>query len=506
MTRGTLYARVVLDDPDHVHCGSHDPIKGHVFVRFNPRDSHYRDIIRGPIRVAVVLRGRLEVNLVQNSDNSRYAAAGGELFSSEHILAEGNVRLTATEMRLFPFEIYFPQSPTTPGAQQVIWNHSHSVFNTESADPLPPSMRLVMDTSSSQTGMGQPRGTTHAHTRGKAYVRYEVAAGIQVPEEMEVQVNDQNKPDSSPAMSSSLGTAVLYERPPIASLVNSPVQSAPAWVMFKDADLPLLDGTLGQRKKRESMREKLTTSSKPLYVYDCHVSCPSEVYRFQPLVLQVKMLPSDTKSTTPDVANVKLELTKVKVQVTGHVKAQSAGHTPFPAIMTSQHVLSEQTIHVSGETLAQTPDGKAESGEVTTHSSTSASSSTSAGPSTQAPSPGAIMNAANDWMQTVEVDSVLDQVPSSVMTSYLRQDYFFTITCHVRLGGRRDESFETKLKVKVHPPLISASDIVEAVAGTSVSVLASEPAAPPSYEQIHGSSDVEVGQLAMTEALPPYEP
>ncbi|KAH7029496.1 uncharacterized protein B0I36DRAFT_411439 [Microdochium trichocladiopsis] len=467
MTRGTLVAKVVLADPKHVHCGPSDPVRGHVLVRYNPTASHVRDDdeLQIPIKVTVTLQGRLKVKLVPRNerwdlDNVRFFRARVPLFSTQH--------------------------------------------------PLPPSMHFI------DPVLGVP---------GEMRVQYEAAARIEVlgDDDMNLVIEDQSEHGGHVLPSSEFrGTPVLYERPPVAAPVGggggggggggSAMQSAFAWFMFKDKRLPLLDGTHGQlkankkEKNRTGLRDRLMTFSQPLYVYDCHVSCPRDVHRFQPLVLQIRIVPSERKSTAGNVTQVRLELTRVTVQVVGYVQGRSQGGTLVRRSLEDEEIVAQETVNFTGEgaSEATTPGGMARGRDGHEERPSSSISPTSLSLVSSCSS-GAPMNADNDWTLVVAFASVLHSVTSSFKTVCIRRDYVFRVICKVRVGGKRDEMFERTFKVTVHPPL--GSDVAR-LQGSSVQSGVSGIVVPSHPEgALHDTfGELDIGCSTRAETLPPYTP
>ncbi|KAH7014633.1 uncharacterized protein B0I36DRAFT_369568 [Microdochium trichocladiopsis] len=388
MGYGIVTARALLANPGHVHCGPDDPVKGHVQLDYrykaddagahntnstNPTSSHIRRIteeFHGRVNVMVTLQGRLDVKR-WDLDSQEFFEDRVPLFLRQLLLSDGIVRLasaiptntttttTTTQTVNFSFELSFPQQPC----------QNHVAFNTVSDQPLPLS-------------------TFTTNPLGDVRVRYEVAASITFPGGQDVKVDDQSVRGGFPVSADFKGTLVLYELAPLRRAEDD-----------DDNDDDNDSGGSGsgnrsrRRKKRASLRDRLLGSFSRLYSYDCHVSCSSDVHRSQPLVLQIRIVPSKRRSTARDMDRVRVELMGVKVQVKGLV--QGDGSTIFASGTAA-----------NGNSIGTGTRSSRESSSTTLSDSSYASGH----PQTS----GAQMNPDNDWTQVIALSSVLNNVPSSV--------------------------------------------------------------------------------------------
>lgn len=261
------------------------------------------------------------------------------------------------------------------------------------------------------------------------------------------------------------GTEVLYERTRAATPMPVVLKRGTGQVLIKDKDPLDLDrditGVRGGSGRRYLGKASSLLSGRPLLVVGWQVSASRHLHRGQPFVVDIRVQPSESKSTTPVLPVISLVNTTVEVEgrVQARVRATKCGQVEFD---------SRETL-VVGTALFRRKAGEGDSGSVGEKEM-----------GTMSEHDQVAFGAENDWTRTVVFPSISEKLGSSFTTLCIRRMYMFKISCVVLMEGiERHEEFEQPVEVTLHPPLAGAGPDGQ----KSPALLADEMAAPPKYEQ-----------------------
>ncbi|KAH7029888.1 uncharacterized protein B0I36DRAFT_432482 [Microdochium trichocladiopsis] len=460
---GTLRPVAVLHDPEHVHCGPEDPVQGYVELSYIPSRHVAHDTeLFGPCRIFLTLRGRLKVTVELGrrhgtqslSDRTRRARV--PLFSTPEMLVhDGPVQLSASQPRNYTFSLSFPADATIPDhvvAMCAPWDPSDDMFSMAPRQPLPPSMNMQRD---EIAGFPDHVG-----------VQYELATRLEMPGinvEFSYDLIDSGLNNKlarvDGGVSAWRGTKVLYERPRVARPVPLDLKHGTGWLLVKDRDLVHAcdagdsangEGGGGFRAKASALL-KGSLAWRPLCVIGWQISCAKDVHSGQPLLVQVRVQPSESKSTTPVMPAV--ELVKVTVAVETRVQARVFAEARGQLEFDKNEPGPEETVVVTlGKTQAKKPS-PANDKEVGGNADVERAGD------------NGLFSAANDWTQMLTFPTITKDLGSSFTAPCIRRTYMFRVKSLVRIAGLdRQEQFEQPFTITVHPPLSGHSS---ATASTS---------------------------------------
>ncbi|KAJ1325492.1 hypothetical protein MN608_08685 [Microdochium nivale] len=486
---GNIKALIVLNDAARVHCGPDDPVLGHVQLTYfqHPRLPPNHELF-GPVKIFLLLRGQLLV-----TDRRLFP-----LFSSgEQCIFDGALACKSVEKCEFPFQMRFPDridwdnylAQTTHVSQRVpAWEDplDKHTFNDDQDQPLPPTMEVG--------------GSSFANIPEEVAVYYELCVRMEMPG-IDVDISQNTIPMGSLlGWPDYRGTPVLYECARARVPVYEELQRLGGFTEIKDRSFAVIaDGIEGSgfRSKASKLLHS-SLSSRPVVMLGWHVMVPSAVHRGQPLVLQIRVQPSEVKSTaavTPAIELVKLTAI-VEALVEGRVQARKSYQVEYKKQIevAKEEVVFGSTKRVDQDKSWLSVDDNSHNNfrRGTSRGRFSSSSSSRSGATPPATAPTALFTSENGWTQAVLLSNITKNLCSSFRTVCIHRSYVLRVSCRIRMAGvQREEKISKTVRFTVHPPLASADD----------DGLGALP--PPTFEQAAGSDAVTEPVL---DYLPVYAP
>ncbi|KAH7014635.1 uncharacterized protein B0I36DRAFT_436541 [Microdochium trichocladiopsis] len=410
---GTLRPVAILHDPTRVHCGPDDPVQGYVQLSYIPsRQMPHDTQLFSPCRIFLTLRGRLKVTVepgrrrsTQHSLSNRTARARVPLFSTPELLVhEGPVQLSASQACNYPFSLSFPGGDATTIPDHVVamcapWDPADDMFSMAPRQPLPPTMSMQRD---EIAGFADHVGA-----------QYELATRVEMPGiDVEFSYNlidsglNNKLARVGGGVSAWRGTKVLYERPRVDRPVPVDLKHGNGWLFVKDRDL---------------------------------ISCAKDVHRGQPLLVQVRVQPSESKSTT--LVMPAIELVKVTVAVETRVQARVFAEARGQLEFDKNEPAAEETVFVCKvgpqNDQSSPADGREGNGK-------------SKGESAMG---NGLFSADNDWTHVLTFLTITRNLGSSFTSPCIRRTYMFRVKSLVRIAGiDRHEQFEQPLPITSRDP------------------------------------------------------
>ncbi|KXJ90511.1 hypothetical protein Micbo1qcDRAFT_176299 [Microdochium bolleyi] len=432
---GNLKSTIVLHDPAHVHCGPGDPVQGPIQLTYfqNPKLPPGHELF-GPARIFLLLRGQLLVTVRPHQADEPMRC-----------IFDGGLSCKSLETREFPFSMRFPEridrdaylAQTPLAAQQRIppWEDTlDRTFDDDPGQPLPPSMEFSR--------------ALVAHAPDEVAVQYELCMRLEVP-----------------GIDSLGGFTVLKDK----SLAAA---AAVAGAGTKDGG--------GGFRARASALLSSTIAAMPVVTLGWHITVPTNVHRGQPLVVQVRAQPSESKpaaAVMPAIELVKRSATVI-ASIEGRINARKSSQVEYRK---QADVAEERFVF-----------GSAACDE---HSSRVSSEEPGGEVHRAPPRPGsAVFTADNGWTQVVMLPSITKGLCSSVRTVCINRSYMLRVSCRVRVAGaQREEKFSKTVRFTVHPPLATADGDLGSL----------PPQLPPAFDEI---ATVAAAPEAEQEFLPAYAP
>lgn len=292
MSVGTLHALTILNEPGKTHCGSRDPVLGHINLRYSPGPKNPGAELFGPLQVFVVLHGRAKSKVWKSNGQSTSIYRGrAPLFTRRVLVYDDSFRARPGEETMFPFSVSFPE---TVDALAVDDFTGDARFLCHQNQPLPPSFQ------SSYHGF--------AH-RYESFVEYRVGVDVIMPQ-LQVAVDKPTK---------YLEPIVQYQRPggsPLAAV--RPTEWRGVVSVKNELLLPESDRPSGFRGKTKAL---FGGGHFPTYAFDWVCLAPKDVYLGQPVCFEVKIKPREHECTAPLVPEVCLKFFCLEIKALTQVRA-----------------------------------------------------------------------------------------------------------------------------------------------------------------------------------------
>ncbi|KAK5625836.1 hypothetical protein RRF57_001552 [Xylaria bambusicola] len=296
MSVGTLHTNIVLDDPTKIHCGSRDPVRGHINIRYQFGPGNLNAELFGPLRVIVVLHGRAKTKIWKSNGQSTSIYRGrAPLIHCEQEIYHDSFRAQPGEMSSFPFSLVFPEATQSLPRDDF---KEDPRFNTLPCQPLPPSFR------------SNYHGFAH---RYESFVEYRVGVNVEMPQ-LRVDVVKPTEYQEP---------IVHYEPPRI-----SPDQSRnhiTTWRGFvsvrNELLLPESDRPAGFRQKTKAL---FGAGNFPIYAFDWECLAPTHIHLGQPVCFEVRIKPREHECTATLIPDVQLKYFRMDVSAYTQVRADRA--------------------------------------------------------------------------------------------------------------------------------------------------------------------------------------
>ncbi|KAI8628142.1 hypothetical protein F5Y19DRAFT_439796 [Xylariaceae sp. FL1651] len=310
MVVGTFHTSIVLAEPGKIHCGTHDPVQGHINIRYAPSPKNVGAELFGPLQVFVILHGRAKTKIWKSNGQSTSIYRGrAKLFSRQVNIYNDSVRATPGETKLYSFSIPFPEND-----EPVLDQRGHVLdrddfpndlrFNISPHQPLPPSFQ------SSYHGF--------AH-RYESFVEYRVGVEIVTPK-LHVDVTKPTEYQEP---------IVHYERPRVAPSADKSgkTTSRRGYISVRnELLLPESDRPSGFKQKTKAL---LGAGHFPTYAFDWVCLAPNQIHLGQPVCFEVKIKPRKNECTATLIPEVRLKHFRMKISAHTQVRAKRAlFHSP----------------------------------------------------------------------------------------------------------------------------------------------------------------------------------
>ncbi|KAI1274950.1 hypothetical protein F5Y07DRAFT_188406 [Xylaria sp. FL0933] len=294
MSVGTLFAKVVLNQPSKIHCGSRDPVQGHVNIRYQPGAKNASSELFGPLRVSVFLHGRAKSKVWKSNGQTTSIYRGrAPLFSHRVVVYDDSFRAQPGDTAIFPFTLYFPE---TANAVAVDDFREDPRFICHPNQPLPPSFQ------------SDYRGFAN---RYEAFVEYRVGVDAVMPQ-LQVDVQTAGKYEEP---------VVHYERPRPSQPVNSRPTDWSGYVSVRnELLLPEADRPSGFKQKTKAL---FGAGHFPTYAFDWVCLAPKSVHLGQAVCFEIRIKPRDSECTAPLVPPVWLKYFRLEIMAHTQVRAHT---------------------------------------------------------------------------------------------------------------------------------------------------------------------------------------
>ncbi|KAJ3578592.1 hypothetical protein NPX13_g1976 [Xylaria arbuscula] len=301
MSVGTLHANIILNEPGRIHCGSHDPVQGHVSIRYTPGPRNVNAELFGPLNISVNLHGRVKSKIWKSNGQSTSIYRGrAQLFLEDVGMNNLSFRAKPGETQLFPFSISFPENahPLRDKHGKFLNQDTFDEdprFNISPYQPLPPSFQ------------NSYHGFAH---RYESFVEYRLGVEIGMPQ---LQV-DVIKPieDQEPI--------IHYERPRVTPSTegDQPTEWRGYISVRNELLLPEADRPSGFRQKTKAL---FGAGHFPTYSFDWICSAPKHIHLGQPVCFEVKIMPREHECTATLVPDVRLKY--FRMELTAYTQVRS---------------------------------------------------------------------------------------------------------------------------------------------------------------------------------------
>ncbi|KAJ2988964.1 hypothetical protein NUW58_g3707 [Xylaria curta] len=292
MSVGTLHASIILSEPGKIHCGSRDPVLGHVSIRYAPGNQNPSAELFGPLQVFVTLHGRAKTKLWKSNGQSTSIYRGrAPLIARRVVVYDDPFRAQPGDTANLPFSLRFPEVTDAIVGDDFEDDPRYIIHPSQ---PLPPSFN------SSYHGF--------AH-RYEAFVEYRIGVDVFMPQ-LQVGVSKPTEYGEP---------VVLYERPRF----SHPVQGNPfEWRGFVSVKnellLPEADRPSGFRQKTKAF---LGAGNFPTYAFDWLCLTPKDIHLGQPACFEVKIKPREHECTATLIPEVRLQFFRFEIKAHTQVRA-----------------------------------------------------------------------------------------------------------------------------------------------------------------------------------------
>lgn len=303
MSVGTLHTDIILNDPGRIHCGTRDPVQGHVNIRYTPGPKNANAELFGPLAVAVVLHGRAKSKIWKSNGQSTSIYRGrAKLFAKGAEIYNDSFRAQSGDAQSFPFSVSFPENaiPVCDMSGYIVEQDTFTEdprFDTSPSQPLPPSFQ------SSYHGF--------AH-RYESFVEYRLGVQVTMPQ-LQVAVIKPTE-DEEPI--------IHYERPRVPPSIS--MKPPPVWRGYESVRnellLPESDRPSGFRQKTKAL---LGAGHFPTYAFDWVCLAPNEIHLGQPVCFEVKIMPREHECTATLIPEVRLKYFRIDITAHTQVRAKA---------------------------------------------------------------------------------------------------------------------------------------------------------------------------------------
>lgn len=304
MSAGELFGKVHLGYPAKYHCGSNDPVTGHVALTYRPpsngkSSSNPEDLqsLFGPLKVFLTFKGRAKSKIHKSNGQTSSTYRGRAPLFEEHVkIFDGTLTSKAAECTRFPFSLNFPDA-SQPMPNQGDFRRDNR-FHEEHGGPLPPTFSTKF------------RGFSKSTV---AFVEYRVCALVRMPG-IDINIRGLEGENNEPA--------VLYEQPrlPASEAPPTPVQQFSHTIELQNENLlPESERPTGFRQKTKFL---FSSEQYPTYIFDIITSLPAEVYMGQPLKFELSLHPNWNRCTAPLPPEVKLQSFRVCMESHTDIRAE----------------------------------------------------------------------------------------------------------------------------------------------------------------------------------------
>lgn len=294
MSNGSLHVKILLDKPQHVYCGSGEPVTGRVSLRYVPaqdeRGGPQVTELFGPLRITIFFKGRIKTK-IDKDYRGRV-----ELFSIAVPAHDGPIQIPATripfpptpEPHIFPFAVRFPDA--VAGSSYPEFEAHDDRFDVSPAQPLPPTCDVD-------------------HADG--FVEYWVDVRVAVPG-LHVTVF---------APAEGTGPRVRYERPgPLTPPAPKPRQVR-GTLFAQNAHL------LSEEERPRGFRQKVRASlagpaNLPIATFAWSLTAPTQVSRGDSIELTVGARPDPDRSTAAVIPDVRLVRCAVRIEACSAIRSE----------------------------------------------------------------------------------------------------------------------------------------------------------------------------------------
>ncbi|KAI1420256.1 hypothetical protein F5Y12DRAFT_138761 [Xylaria sp. FL1777] len=292
MSVGRLHTSIVLDEPVRVHCGSRDPVRGQVKIRYAPGDKNPSSGLFGPLKVFVFLHGRAKTKIWKSNGQTTSIYRGRvPLFSYQVLVYDDSFRAQPGDLATFPFSLLFPETANAVDADDFTDDPRYICHPDQ---PLPPSLQ------------NSYRGFAHHY---EAFVEYRVGVDAVMPR-LQVDVIKPTKYEEP---------IVYYERPRRSQPANpSPTNWRGNVSVRNELLLPEPDRPSGFKQKTKAF---FGAGHFPTYAFDWVCLAPQNVHLGQPVCFEVQIKPRAHECTAPLVPEVRLKY--FLVEITAHVQVRA---------------------------------------------------------------------------------------------------------------------------------------------------------------------------------------
>lgn len=307
MSVGVIWGKVLLDNPDKIHCGPNDPVTGNIELIYRPKGAIVRSQagrdqspdLYGPLKLFLTFYGRAKSKIHKsNGQWSNTYRGRAPLFSQQIKIHDGPWNCKPYECSRFPFSLNFPDG-TQPMREHGDFDEDKR-FHREAGVSLPPTFSTKFSSFTKTTN---------------AFVEYRVSASINMPG-IDVEVHGVEAENRIPA--------ILYDQPRLPMSQASP----PKTRRFTESALIQNEHLLPEDERPSGFRQKtkfLFSSEKyPTFLYDLNIVVPKEVYMGQPLVFEISIRPDLDRSTT--TIQPELRISWLHAQFTAHTLVRGESH------------------------------------------------------------------------------------------------------------------------------------------------------------------------------------
>ncbi|KAI0153276.1 hypothetical protein GGR57DRAFT_150468 [Xylariaceae sp. FL1272] len=293
MSVGALHTTIVLSEPGRIHCGSRDPVHGHVKIRYNPlQNSPNASELFGPLKIHVIFHGRAKTKIWKNSNQSTRIYRGrAPLFAQRVLIYDDSFKAQPLEIKTFPFQLTFPEA--TALLMRSGFNGSYR-FLTNNSQSLPPSFK------------DEYSGFAHKY---EAYVEYRVGVEVSMPS-LHVDVLKPGKYQEP----------IIYYQPSVPRVNIQQIDWRGDVSVSNELLLPEADRPSGFKQKTKAL---FGAAHFPTYAFDWVCTAPKHLQSGQAARFDVKIIPRESECTAVLVPDVHWTCLFLEVKALTQVRAEA---------------------------------------------------------------------------------------------------------------------------------------------------------------------------------------